>query len=501
MKFLFTPAPSRLRRAALLLAAAVTALLGASATSSLLAAPAPAKPNVVFLLADDLGFNDCGFRGGKAIPTPHLDRLAARGAVLDAFYVQPVCSPTRAAFMTGRYPLRYGLQVGVVRPYAPYGLSLAERMLPVALREAGYATAIVGKWHLGHFERAYLPTSRGFAHQYGHYNGALDYNTHERDGGHDWHRDDRASYDEGYATHLLARESTRLIRERDRTKPLFLYVPFNAVHDPLQAPAATIAAVTNLTGPRQTYAAMLIELDRAVGEIIAALTAEKMLDDTLIVFSSDNGGPRPGVVTDNTPLRSGKATLYEGGVRVAAFATWPGRIPAGSRVRAPLHMVDWYPTLLGLAGAPLAQKLPLDGRDMLACLTSGAPTPHDVIVLNSTPISGAIRDTRWKLVVNGRATMADEENTLASTDAPAAKKKNAAKKSTSAEGDAAAAADRVELFDLDADLSEKTNLANAHPEIVARLRARLDAYAAAATPPLARPGNVRGTAPKVWGEP
>lgn len=454
------------------------------------AAPAP-RPNIVYILADDMGYNDCGFRGGKEIPTPNLDRLAAGGAVLDAFYAQPVCSPTRASLMTGRYPFRYGLQVGVIRPYAPYGLPLEERMLPAVLRESGYDTAIVGKWHLGHVTPAYLPTSRGFAHQYGHYNGALDYFTHQRDGGHDWHRDDRANYDEGYSTHLVARESVRLIRERDRTKPLFLYVPFNAVHAPHQAPDATLAAVAHLTGQRKIYAAMLIELDRAVGQIVAALESEKILGETLIVFSSDNGGPRPGVVTDNTPLRAGKGTVYEGGVRVAAFATWPGHIPAGTTVRAPIHMVDWFPTFLNLAGAPLAQKLPLDGRDVLACLTANAPSPHDVIVFNLTPRNGALREGRWKIVLNGQVSETEEE--------PAAAK--AGKKNKAAKTDASTPpADRIELFDLETDHREKNNVAAEHPEIAARLRARLAEFSAVAAKPLSTPGDNRGTAPKVWGE-
>ena len=137
-----------------------------------------APPNVVLILADDLGRQDCGFMGGTEIKTPHLDKLAAAGARLDAFYVQPVCSPTRAALMTGRYPMRHGLQVGVVRPWAEYGLPLDEQTLPQALRDAGYATAIVGKWHLGHARPEYLPTRRGFDRQYGHYNGAIDYFTH-----------------------------------------------------------------------------------------------------------------------------------------------------------------------------------------------------------------------------------------------------------------------------------------------------------------------------------
>ncbi len=168
------------------------------------AAQAP-RPNIVYLLADDLGYADVGFNGGKEIKTPNIDKLAASGARLDQFYVQPLCSPTRAALMTGRYPMRYGLQVGVVRPWADYGLPLDERTLPQALKEAGYVTAIIGKWHLGHVEPAYLPTRRGFDVQYGHYNGALDYFTHQRDGGHDWHRNDKASYDEGYSTHLIGK--------------------------------------------------------------------------------------------------------------------------------------------------------------------------------------------------------------------------------------------------------------------------------------------------------
>src|SRR5262245_25774119 len=184
----------------------------------------PPQPNIVFLLADDLGWADVGWHGGE-IQTPHLDRLAAAGARLEQFYVQPVCSPTRAALMTGRYPMRHGLQVGVVRPWAQYGLPLEERTLPQALQEAGYVTAICGKWHLGHFRPEYLPTRRGFDHQYGHYNGALDYFTHVRDGGFDWHRDDRVCHDEGYTTHLLAKEAVRLIRAHDGQKPLFLYVP------------------------------------------------------------------------------------------------------------------------------------------------------------------------------------------------------------------------------------------------------------------------------------
>src|SRR5205085_5156556 len=175
------------------------------------------------------------FHNGE-IKTPQLDKLAAAGARLEQFYVQPVCSPTRAALITGRYPMRHGLQVGVVRPFAQYGLPLEERTLAQALKEAGYTTAICGKWHLGHFQRDYLPTRRGFDHQYGHYNGALDYFDHTRDGGFDWHRDDKVNRDEGYTTTLVAREAARFITDHKDAKPFFVYVPFNAVHAPLQVP-------------------------------------------------------------------------------------------------------------------------------------------------------------------------------------------------------------------------------------------------------------------------
>ncbi|MCA9058493.1 MAG: sulfatase-like hydrolase/transferase, partial [Planctomycetaceae bacterium] len=184
------------------------------------------QPNIVFLLVDDLGYADCGFNGGSQIQTPHIDELARQGTILKSHYVQPVCSPTRAALMSGRYATRTGVYQ-VVRPHARWGLPLQERTLADALRNAGYSTAVTGKWHLGEFERAYQPTARGFDHQYGHFFGALDYFTHMRDGTHDWYRDDQELHEEGYTTHLLTREACRLITEQSTDKPLFLYVPYN----------------------------------------------------------------------------------------------------------------------------------------------------------------------------------------------------------------------------------------------------------------------------------
>lgn len=456
-------------------AVALVVSLWVHATRAETAAP---RPNIVFLLADDLGSYDVGWRGSQ-IKTPHLDKLALAGCRLEQFYVQPVCSPTRAALMTGRYPFRYGLQVGVVRPWARYGLALEERTLPQALSEVGYQTAIVGKWHLGHFQQAYLPTRRGFAHQYGHYNGAIDYFTHIRDGGFDWHRNDRENRDTGYSTHLIAREAARLVRDRNKRRPLLLYVPFNAVHAPHQVPDEYQAPYGQFQGTRRTYAGMVAAMDEAVGQIVAAIDAEGLTSNTLFIFSSDNGGPAPRQVTSNGPLRAGKGTLYEGGVRTCAFATWTGHIKPGTVVEAPLHMVDWYPTLLKLAGASLEQSLELDGRDAWPAITAGAPSPHDEIVLNCAPQHGAIRRGDWKLVLNGHVGTGDGE------DPPPA---------------SAQKPERIELFDLAQDLREERNLADQRPELVGQLRARFDALAAQAAAPKARPKPRGFESPKVWGQ-
>jgi arylsulfatase A-like enzyme len=447
----------------------------------------PPRPNIVYLLADDLGWADVSFHGGE-IKTPHLDALAVSGTRLEQYYVQSVCTPTRAAFLTGRYPYRLGLQVGVVRPWAQYGLSLEERTLPQALGEAGYDTAIVGKWHLGHFAPEYLPTRRGFAHQYGHYNGAIDYFTHVRDGGLDWHRDDQALREEGYSTELIAKEAVRILATRDPQKPLFLYVPFNAVHAPHQVPDKYRQGYTQLAEPRQTYAAMVTALDEAVGQIIAELDRQGLRDKTLVVFHSDNGGPNPGVVTSNGPLRGGKATLYEGGVRVPAVASWPGHIPAGASVEQPVHVVDWYPTLLKLAGASTEQPTKVDGQDIWLTVSAGQTSPHELIVLNTTPSAGAIRVGNWKLVLNGTR----EHNDGRDPESGKPIGWNSERDDSPAK--------LIELFDLSVDPYEKQNLADQQPGKVQELRARYDEIAREAIPPKVAPAAKEFRSPKVWGE-
>jgi arylsulfatase A-like enzyme len=434
-------------------------------------ARAEKQPNIVFFLVDDLGYADCGFNGGKEIRTPVIDRLAASGTVIESHYVQPVCSPTRAALLTGRYPTHTGVYT-IVSPGASWGLPLGERTLAEALRSAGYRTALTGKWHLGEFEKAYQPNARGFDHQYGHFFGMLDYFTHERMNKLDWFRNGEALKEEGYTTHLIATEACRLIETGDKAKPLFLYVPFNGVHSPFQVPDEYVKPYAHLQGNRQKLAGMLAAVDEAIGRIEASLRQAGMLEETLIVFSSDNGGPHPG---NNTPLRDFKGSIFEGGVRAAAFATWPGRVPSGARVREPMHMVDWYPTLLGIAGASTEQKLPIDGRDVWPMLTKGAPSPHDAILSVSTqgPKRAAVRMGDWKLLVSGDVgTDGDEGNTAG----------KARRRGQRAVGKY----EPVALYNLVDDPSESKNLATQEPDRVKAMRARLVELTKDAVPPAAR---------------
>jgi arylsulfatase A-like enzyme len=252
-------------------------------------------------------------------------------------------------------------------------------------------------------------------------------------------------------------------------------------------PEKYTAPYAGLREPRRTYAGMVAAMDEAIGQILAALDARGFHTNTLIFFSSDNGGPNPGRVTSNGPLRAGKGTVYEGGTRVCACVAWPGRIKAGSVVKEPLHVVDWYPTLLKLAGASLDQKLPLDGCDLLPVLTQGKPSPHDEILLNAAPRGGAIRVGDWKLVINGVTGTGEQDD---ETPAPAKRKKAARKDPPPG----------LELFNLAQDLSEKQNLAADKPEKVKELRARYDAFAKQAAKPGNQPKAPDYTAPKVWGE-
>jgi arylsulfatase A-like enzyme len=437
------------------------------------AAPATAgteKPNIVYILADDLGWKDVGFHGSD-IRTPNLDELAATGARLEQFYAQPMCTPTRAALMTGRYPMRYGLQTVVIPSAGTYGLPTDERTLPQALREAGYETAIVGKWHLGHAKREYWPKQRGFDHQYGPLLGEIDYFTQSAHGTRDWFREEVPSADSGYVTTLLGDEAVRLIRAHSGEKPLFLYLAFTAPHAPYQAPKEDLEAYASIADPaRRAYAAMVSAMDREIGRVVGALDEKGMRGDTLIVFHSDNGGPRSSKFTgevdtsksaipcDNGPYRDGKGMLYEGGTRVVSLANWTGHVAAGLVVNEVVHVVDMAPTLANLAGAqtgkgePLGgvagRGKPLDGLDVWPTISAGKPSPRTEVVYDVEPFRVAVRKGDWKLVWR--------------TVLPS----------------------RVELFDVAKDPGETTNVADAHPEKVAELERWAEQLAGESAPPL-----------------
>ena len=380
---------------------------------SVACASAAEHPHIVYILADDLGWKDVGFHG-STIRTPNLDRLAQSGVRLERFYTQSYSTSTRAALLTGRYPMRYGLQTLSILPWSEYGLPTGERLLPQALKDAGYRTAALGKWQLGHYKKDYWPTQRGFDSFYGSFNGDLDClrktnQAHKAD----WFRNERPVSEEGYCTTLIGKEAANIIEKHDTATPLFLYLSFHAPQSPLQATKKYLELYGGVSDEqRRTYAAMVTALDDAIGVVTAALEKKGVTTDTLIVFHSDNGGAVPNKyptgdgdvqrgVSDNGPYRDGKGSLYEGSLRVVAVASWPGKIPAGV-VAERIHVTDMYPTLLGLAGARLEQPKPLDGIDQWATITGTKLSARKELLLGMEDFRGALMAGDWKLIVHSR---------------------------------------------------------------------------------------------------
>jgi arylsulfatase A-like enzyme len=421
------------------------------------------QPNIVFIMVDDLGNADVGYHGG-AVKTPNIDKLAAEGVRMESFYGMPVCTPSRASLMTGRYAMRYGLQTLVIFPSHTYGLPTDERTLPQALKEAGYQTYMVGKWHLGHADKKYWPQNRGFDYFYGNVVGEVDYFTRERGGVIDWQRNGKFLKEPGYYTTLIGDDAVKLINQHDPSKPFFLYFASLAPHAPYQAPKEYLDRYADIPDKqRREYCAMISCLDDQVGRIVAALEKKGMRDNTIILFASDNGGAtnalfatgarspkkreeRGGVELGHKPpasngmLRGGKGSLYEGGVRVPAFANWPAKLKPAV-VNDPVHMVDVMPTLLVLASGKGSPDHPFDGKDVWPTIADGKPSPHGDILINVEAFRGAVRKGDWKLVK------------------------------------VALLPGKTELFDLSKDSGETTNVADQYPDIVADLETRLIAYA------------------------
>ncbi|RLA48927.1 MAG: sulfatase [Gammaproteobacteria bacterium] len=420
-------------------------------------ADSQSKPNIVMILADDLGFADVGFNGSKDIKTPNIDSLAASGVRFTSFYAQPMCTPTRAAFLTGRYPIRYGLQSFVITPGQHYGLPVDERTIAQALKEVGYKTYALGKWHLGHSDKAYWPQNRGFDYFYGSTIGNVDYFTKERAGVIDWQRNGKQLKEEGYFTDLITKDVVRIIEQSSDNQPFFIYMAHLAVHSPYQAPQNYIDQYQHIPDEhRRIYAAMTAAMDDSVGEVVAALDRKGLRDNTLVLFLSDNGGiaefdatlakargekPSP---ANNSPFRGSKASLYEGAVRSASAINWPGRIKPGV-VSESVHVVDLLPTLVGLAGGEIQTDKPIDGKDIWPVITQGKVSPHQNILINAELHRGAVLQGKWKLI---------KYATLPSS---------------------------VELYDLADDPAEKNNVAEQHSEKVQELEMILNEYAEQAT--------------------
>jgi len=364
----------------------------------------PARPNILLLLADDLGYADVGFNGGRIISTPNLDRLAATGINLTDFRACPMCSPTRAGLMTGRWPARFGLMRSVIPPWSKYGLPPEEKIMPEYLAPLGYERrGILGKWHLGHARQAFLPPARGFTHFVGCYNGAIDYFTHEREGECDWHHDSLTVHETGYSTDLIAAEAARFIRESPEGKPWFLYVPFNAPHSPYQAKEEDLKKYPQFKmSDRRAYAAMVDSMDQAVGRILAEVEARADASNTLVLFFSDNGGILR-VGSNNGPYRGAKLTVYEGGTRVCAAIRWPAAgLVGGKRFTQRIGYIDVLPSLLAATGATPPGNL--DGVNFLPALRGETGLPDRAwysYMHQSAEAHASVHLGHWKLVAHG----------------------------------------------------------------------------------------------------
>ncbi|CAH1775568.1 unnamed protein product [Owenia fusiformis] len=360
-------------------------------------------PNIVFILADDLGWNDVGWHNVD-VKTPNLNKLAYEGVIFNYSYTQPTCSPSRAAILTGRYPFMTGTQRGIIGEEKPYGLPLKYELMSDRLKRLGYSTHIVGKWHLGYCKWEYTPTFRGFDSFYGFLNGAQDYYTHLKGAVHsegvDFRNNKRVVIDQFgvYSTHSHTKRAVKVIKHHNNEKPFFLYLPFQAVHTPLQVPKQYTDQYGHIKdNNRRIFLGMVSALDEAVGNITKALRKNRMLRDTLIVFTSDNGGNVHGG-GNNWPLRGGKTTLFEGGTRVPTFV-WGKMIKRRRRTTNGLfHAVDWVPTLLHFAGGKTEKEL--DGVNQWSMINQNKASNRKEMVytINEVTKVAAIRIGKYKLI-------------------------------------------------------------------------------------------------------
>ncbi len=415
------------------------------------------RPNIVLIAADDLGYGETGMQGNREIDTPHIDALAAGGVRFTSGYVTaPVCSPSRAGLLTGRYQQRFGHELNILGPNheQPHvGLPLSETTLPERLRAAGYRTGMVGKWHLGSVP-PFHPQRRGFDEFFGYIREGHFYVGPRAAAHHDHLRSDEPTYDQenpvlrgsepveepDYLTDAFTREALAFI-DRHRREPFFLYLAHSAVHSPMQAVSPYWDRFARITDPhRRTFAAMLAALDASVGAVMGRLRALGLERDSIVAFVSDNGGPTAELTSSNRPLRGGKGNLYEGGVRVPMLLRWPAALPGGLAYDRPVTALDLVPTFLRAAGLPVGGGAALDGVDLVPFLTGRAPgDPHEHLYWRYGR-RHAIRRGRWKMVVQGSAS--------------------------------------PELYDLKRDLGESSDRAAENPDVVRALEAALAVWTA-----------------------
>ncbi|MFW6045224.1 MAG: sulfatase-like hydrolase/transferase [Planctomycetota bacterium] len=400
------------------------------------------RPNIVFIMADDLGYGDVGCYGNKVIETPHIDSLAERGMKFTDYHSSgPVCTPTRAALMTGRYQQRSGLEgvIYVSGETRQTGLDPGQYSVAEALKEQGYATAIYGKWHLG-YKRKFNPVHFGFDEFRGYVSGNVDYHSHVDNAGiPDWWKNLEKIEEEGYVTDLVSEHGARFIREH-QDEPFFCYVSHEAPHWPYQGredepdrfPGSTdFPSWGSRTDRKAAYREMVEAMDDGVGLIVDTLRELDLEEDTLIVFCSDNGAVEE--LGDNGGLRGAKGDVYEGGHRVPCIATWPGRIPAGTITDETVLSMDWFPTFNELAGDPARISRPLDGDDVGSVMLDGGRMPERTLFWRYGS-QKASRSGNWKLMV-------DEGEEM--------------------------------LFDLEEDIGETTDMLDEKTDIAGKLRADL----------------------------
>ncbi|PHN06539.1 sulfatase-like hydrolase/transferase [Flavilitoribacter nigricans] len=403
-----------------------------------------APPNIILIMADDLGHAGIGCFGNEEIQTPNLDRMAAGGIRFTNFYANStVCTPTRAALLTGRYQQRSGMEgvIYVKGPTREVGMSPAEITVAELLGERGYATGIMGKWHLG-YQPSFFPTEQGFDEFYGYVSGNIDFHSHYDNAGiYDWWHDQDSLVEEGYVTDLITRHALDFI-EKNKDQPFFLYIPHEAPHAPYQGrndlgyrfPGEEFSYYGPVEDKDATYREMVEVMDEGIGKIIDRLQQLQLDKNTVVVFISDNGAERD--YGHNGSLRGWKTNLFEGGIRVPGIVWWPGRI-ANRTVEQAVMSFDWMPTFLSLSGTPLPEDLELDGQDLSALLLENEPLPQRPLFWRYRK-QKVIRDGEWKLLV-------DQDNGSM-------------------------------LFNLQEDPNETTDLAPDHPETVRDLSEKLAAW-------------------------